>query len=89
MSTETSTVQVWWRNIAIRRKADEPSPARSMNIALIIGAIFTLVLAGPVILWLTKLIRPPKPEEEAIHCGIAETRRREARRREKMPYHRG
>lgn len=30
-----------------------------MNTALIIGAIFTLVVAGPVVLWLTKLIRPP------------------------------
>jgi len=60
-----------------------------MNTALIIGAIFTLVMGVPAFVWLTKLIRPPKPEEEAIHRGIAEVRKREARRREQMPYHRG
>ncbi|OFX01820.1 MAG: hypothetical protein A3D94_01665 [Alphaproteobacteria bacterium RIFCSPHIGHO2_12_FULL_66_14] len=60
-----------------------------MSTALVIGVIFTLMLAMPAVMWLTKLICPPKPEEEAIHRGIEETRRREARRREKMPYHRG
>ncbi|TAJ96126.1 MAG: hypothetical protein EPO41_07880 [Reyranella sp.] len=60
-----------------------------MTTILIIGAIVTLVLGLPAILWLTKLIWRPKPEEEAIHRGIAETRRREARRREKMPLPRG
>jgi len=60
-----------------------------MGTALIIGAIFTLVLAGPAAIWLTKLIWPPKPEEEAIHRRIEETRRREARRRERMPYNKG
>jgi hypothetical protein len=60
-----------------------------MGTAMIIGAIFTLTMAGPAILWLTKLIRPPKPKEEAIHRGIAKAKEREARRRENMPYHRG
>jgi hypothetical protein len=60
-----------------------------MTTALIIGAIVALVMGLPAFVWLTKLIRPPKPEEEAIHRGIAEARKREARRRENMPYHRG
>ena len=60
-----------------------------MTTALIIGAIVALVMGLPAFVWLTKLIRPPKPEEEAIHRGIAEARTREARRRENMPYHRG
>ena len=38
-----------------------------MNTALIIGVILALVLAMPAVMWLTKLIRPPKPEDEAIH----------------------
>ena len=60
-----------------------------MTTALIIGAIVALVMGLPAFVWLTKLIRPPKPEEEALHRGIAEARKREARRRENMPYHRG
>ena len=60
-----------------------------MTTALIIGAIVALVMGLPAFVWLTKLIRPPKPEEEAIHRGIGEARKREARRRENMPYHRG
>lgn len=60
-----------------------------MNTALIVGAIVALVMGVPAFVWLTKLMRPPKPEEEAIHRGIAEARKREARRREKIPYHRG
>ena len=60
-----------------------------MTTALVIGAIVALVMGLPAFVWLTKLIRPPKPEEEAIHRGIAEARKREARRRENMPYHRG
>ena len=46
-----------------------------MYTALIIGAIFTVVLGVPAVVWLTKLIRPPKPEEEAIHRGVEEARR--------------
>lgn len=60
-----------------------------MNTAFIIGVIIAVVVGVPAFVWLTKLIRPPKPEEEAIHRGIAEARKREARRRENMPYHRG
>jgi hypothetical protein len=51
-----------------------------MNTALIIGVIFTLVLAMPAVMWLTKLIRPPKPEEEAMHRKVAEARK-DARKR--------
>jgi hypothetical protein len=47
-----------------------------------IGAIFTVVLGVPAAVWLTKLIRPPKPEEEAIHRGIEDARRRI----DKFPY---
>jgi hypothetical protein len=42
----------------------------------VIGAIFVIVLGVPAAVWLTKLIRPPKPEEEAIHRGIEDARRR-------------
>jgi hypothetical protein len=47
-----------------------------MYTALIIGVILTLAIGAPAVLWLTKLIRPPKPEEEAIHRGVADARRR-------------
>ncbi|WP_422008692.1 hypothetical protein [Reyranella sp.] len=60
-----------------------------MTTLFILGAILILILGLPAILWLTKLIWRPKPEEEAIHRGIAETRQREVKRREKMPLPRG
>jgi hypothetical protein len=47
-----------------------------MSTALMIGAIFAVALGVPAVVWLTKLIRPPKPEEEAIHRGVEEARRR-------------
>ena len=47
-----------------------------MYTALMVGAIFAVVLGVPAIVWLTKLIRPAKPEEEAIHRGVEEARRR-------------
>jgi len=50
-----------------------------MYTALMIGAIFAVVLGVPAIAWLTKLIRPAKPEEEAIHRGVEEARRRNDR----------
>lgn len=56
-----------------------------MKTVLIIGVIVTLVLGLPAILWLTKLIRPPKPEEEAIHRGIAQARRDVSRRMDGGP----
>lgn len=34
------------------------------------------MLGVPAVIWLTKLIRPAKPEEEAIHRGVEEARRR-------------
>jgi hypothetical protein len=43
---------------------------------LVIGMVLIVVLGVPVVVWLTKLIRPPKPEEEAIHRGVEEARRR-------------
>jgi hypothetical protein len=47
-----------------------------MYTVLVIGAIFAIVLGVPAAVWITKLIRPPRPEEEAIHRGVEEARRR-------------
>ena len=43
---------------------------------LIIAMVLTVALGVPAVVWLTKLVRPPKPEEEAIHRGVEEARRR-------------
>jgi len=43
--------------------------------ALMIGTTFIVVFGVPVAVWLTKLIWPSKPEEEAIHRGIEDARR--------------
>ena len=56
-----------------------------MTMALMIGVIFTLVLAMPAIMWLTKLIRPPKPEDEAIHRKVAEARKDASKRMDRLP----
>ncbi len=47
-----------------------------MHTALIIVAIFAMVLGVPAVVWLTKLMRPPKPENEAIDRRVEEARRR-------------
>lgn len=47
-----------------------------MYTALLVGAFFVLGVGVPIVVWLTKLIRPPKPEEEAIHRRVEEARRR-------------
>jgi hypothetical protein len=47
-----------------------------MHTALIIVAIFAMALAVPAVVWLTKRIRPPKPENEAIDRRVEEARRR-------------
>jgi hypothetical protein len=47
-----------------------------MFTTLLVGACFVLGIGVPLVVWLTKLIRPPKPEEEAIHRGVDEARRR-------------
>jgi hypothetical protein len=57
-----------------------------MNTALIIGVILTLALATPAVIWLTKLIRPPKPEEESIHRKIAEARKDARKRMDRIPH---
>jgi hypothetical protein len=57
-----------------------------MNTALIIGVILTLALATPAVMWLTKLIRPPKPEEESIHRKIAEARKDARKRMDRIPH---
>jgi hypothetical protein len=44
--------------------------------ALIIVAVFAMVLGVPAVVWLTKLIRPPKPEDEAMDRRVEEARRR-------------
>ena len=43
---------------------------------LVIGMILIIVLGVPAVVWLSKLIRPAKPKEEAIHRGVEEARRR-------------
>ena len=43
---------------------------------LVITMVLTVALGVPAVVWLTKLVRPPKPEEEAIHRGVEEARRR-------------
>lgn len=43
---------------------------------LVIGMVLIIVLGVPAVVWLTKLVRPAKPEEEAIHRGAEEARRR-------------
>ena len=47
-----------------------------MSTALVIGAFVVIVLGVPFVMWLTKLIRPPKPDEEAIHRGVRDARSR-------------
>jgi hypothetical protein len=47
-----------------------------MNTVLVIGTVIAIVFGTRAVLWLTKLIWPPKPEEEKIHRGIEEARRR-------------
>ena len=57
-----------------------------MNTALMIGVILTLVLAMPAVMWLTKLIRPPKPEEESIHRKVAQARKDARKRMDRIPH---
>jgi len=47
-----------------------------MYTALIVATVLVIALGVPAAVWLTKLIRPPKPEEEKIHRGVEEARRR-------------
>lgn len=47
-----------------------------MYTVLFIGATFVVLLGVPLVVWLSKLIRPAKPKEEAIHRGIDAARRR-------------
>ena len=47
-----------------------------MYTALAIVVIVVIVMGVPAVVWLTKLIRPPKPEEEKIHRGVEEARKR-------------
>jgi hypothetical protein len=50
--------------------------------ALMIGTGLIVVVGVPVAVWLTKLIWPPKPEEEKIHRGIEEA----GKRIDRFPY---
>ena len=47
--------------------------------------IIITVLGVPAALWLTKLIYPPKREEEAIHRAVEEARRQGRRHIDRMP----
>jgi hypothetical protein len=43
---------------------------------MVIGVIVAIVLGTPAVLWLMKLVWPPSADEEKIHRGIEEARRR-------------
>jgi len=47
-----------------------------MYTALIVVVIVVIAMGVPAAVCLTKLIRPPKPEEERIHRGVEEARKR-------------
>ena len=47
-----------------------------MYTALVVCVIFVIAMGLPAVVWLTKLIRPPKPEEERIERGVKEARKR-------------
>ncbi|SEP39883.1 hypothetical protein SAMN02990966_05706 [Rhodospirillales bacterium URHD0017] len=47
-----------------------------MYTALVIVVIVVITMGVPAVVWLTKLIRPPKPKEERIHRGVEEARKR-------------
>jgi hypothetical protein len=65
-----------WRSVAANWKVDDQGPEMPMYAVMLIVAFFIAALALPVVLWLTKRVRPPKPEEEAIHRRVEEARRR-------------
>jgi di/tricarboxylate transporter len=52
---------------------------------LFIGMILILVLGLPAVMWLTKLIRPPKPGAEHIHRKVAETRQKMRQKIGRLP----
>jgi hypothetical protein len=47
-----------------------------MYMAMVIGGVIAIVFSGPAILWVMKLIWPPSADEEKIHRGVEEARRR-------------
>ena len=47
-----------------------------MYTAVVIGAVAAIVFGAPAVLWLLKLVWPPSAEEDKIHRGIEEARRR-------------
>lgn len=47
-----------------------------MYTVLVIGVVLIIGLGMPAAMWLMKLLRPPKPDEEAIHRGVEDARRR-------------
>lgn len=49
---------------------------------LMIGSTLIVVVGVPVVLWLTKLVWAPKPEEEKVHRGIVEA----GKRLDRIPY---
>jgi hypothetical protein len=49
---------------------------------LMFGSALIVAVGVPVALWLTKLVWPPKPKEEAIHRGIEEA----GKRIDRFPY---
>jgi hypothetical protein len=56
-----------------------------MYAASIIVAIFAMVLSVSAVVWLTKLIRPPKPEDEAIRRALSDVRRSRRARSHRNP----
>lgn len=47
-----------------------------MYSVLVVAVLVVIGFGVPAVVWLTKLIRPPKPEEERIHRSVEEARRR-------------
>lgn len=47
-----------------------------MYSALVVAVLVVIGFGVPAVVWLTKLLRPPTPEEEKIHRSVEEARRR-------------
>jgi hypothetical protein len=47
-----------------------------MYTVLLVGSFFILGVGIPLVVWLTKLIHPPKPEDEVTERRVEAARRR-------------
>jgi hypothetical protein len=62
--------------IILARRDDNCYGEIPVYTVLMIGALLAIAFGVPATVWLTKLMRPPKPEEEKIHREIEAVRRR-------------